>query len=48
MQDIWTTHIIEAENYKTNHKTTILFEAPDYHSPLNDDLFKEDAMIRGI
>ena len=48
VHDIWTTHIIEAENYKTNHKTTILFEEPDYHSPLNDDLFKEDAMIRGI
>ena len=48
VHDIWTTHLIEAENYKTKHKTTFHFEAPDYQSPLEDELFQEDAMIRGI
>lgn len=48
VQGIHTAHRIEAVNFKTNHKTTFLFNDPDYQSELADDLFSEQAMVRGI
>jgi hypothetical protein len=48
IQGIHTVHRIEAVNFKTNHKTTFLFNDPDYQSELADDLFTEQSMVRGI
>jgi outer membrane lipoprotein-sorting protein len=48
VQGIYTVHRIDAENFKTNHKTSFIFNNPDYQSELPDDLFNEQAMVRGI
>lgn len=48
VQGIYTAHQIDAINLKSDHKTTFIFKAPDYETPLADDLFSEQAMIRGI
>ncbi len=48
VQDIWTVHRIEAENIKTNHKTTFLFNQLDYQTKLEEELFTEESMIRGL
>ena len=48
IQGIYTMHRIEAVNFKTNHKTRFFFNDPDYQSELADDLFSEQAMVRGI
>ncbi|MHA2403147.1 MAG: outer membrane lipoprotein-sorting protein [Candidatus Kariarchaeaceae archaeon] len=48
VQTIWTVHRIDAENYKTNHRTTILFKEADYQTTISDDTFTETNMIRGL
>lgn len=48
VQGIYTMHRIEAENFKTQHKTSFQFNDPDYATELSDELFSEESMIRGI
>jgi outer membrane lipoprotein-sorting protein len=48
VQGIWTTHRIDAQNYKTNHKTIILFQEADYQTGIADDTFTETTMVRGL
>jgi outer membrane lipoprotein-sorting protein len=48
VQGIYTMHGIEAQNFKTSHTTSFRFNDPDYETSLGDDLFSEEAMIRGI
>ena len=48
VQGIWTVHRIDSENFKTNHKTIILFQEADYQTAISDDMFTETTMIRGL
>jgi outer membrane lipoprotein-sorting protein len=48
VQGIWTVHRIDAENIKTDHKTTILFQEADYQTIVPDDMFTETTMTRGL
>ncbi len=48
VQGIWTTHRIEAENHKTNHKTVFIFSDVDYQTEVKDDIFTERALKRGL
>lgn len=48
IQGIWTVQRMEAENFKTQHKTTLLFEEQDYQTPLDEQLFTEESLVRGL
>ncbi len=48
VQGIWTVQRMEAENFKTSHKTTLIFEGHDYQSQLSEELFTEESLIRGL
>lgn len=45
---IWTTHRIEVENHKTGHSTVFEFSEIDYATGVDDDLFTERALKRGL
>ena len=45
---IWTLHIIEAENFKTGHKTIFRFSDIDYKTKFSDDLFTKRSLKRGL
>ncbi len=48
VQGIWTSHLLEAENHKTGHKTTFIMSDVDYLAELSDDLFTRSALKRGL
>ncbi|PCI14555.1 MAG: hypothetical protein COB71_02380 [Thiotrichales bacterium] len=48
VQGIWSAHLIEAENHKTRHTTKFIFSDIDYQTEVNDDLFTERALRRGL
>jgi outer membrane lipoprotein-sorting protein len=48
VQDIWTAHRINAENFKTDHKTIIHFQEADYQTIVSDEMFTETTMTRGL
>jgi hypothetical protein len=45
---IWTVHRVEVANARTGHRTILGFEDVDYASPVDDDLFTERALVRGL
>ncbi len=45
---IWTAHALRVVNHKTGHKTNFLFDNTDYQSPLEDEVFTEQALVRGL
>ncbi|GAA3614814.1 outer membrane lipoprotein-sorting protein [Flavivirga amylovorans] len=48
IQGIWTFQSLEAINHKNGHKTTITFGNSDYKVPVDDDLFSEESLVRGV
>ena len=48
VQGIWTSHLLEAENHKTGHKTTFVMSEVDYLAELSDELFTRSALKRGL
>ena len=48
VQGIWTQHRIEVENLKTGHRTLFLFSDVDYEQGVNDELFTQNALRRGL
>ena len=45
---IWTTLRIEVENHKTDHKTALTFADVDYTTPIEDDVFTQPRLRRGL
>ena len=45
---IWTAHRLEVKNHKTNHSTIFTFTEVDYASEVDDDVFTERALVRGV
>ncbi len=45
---IWTVHRVEVANARTGHRTLLGFDDVDYASPVDDDLFTERALARGV
>lgn len=48
IQGIWTQHRIEVENHKTGHRTVFVFKDVNYKDGLDDKLFTQSAMQRGL
>jgi outer membrane lipoprotein-sorting protein len=48
VQGIWTAHELEAHNHKTGHHTVFTFSDVDYGSKIDDDLFTERTLLRGL
>jgi outer membrane lipoprotein-sorting protein len=47
-QGIWTQHRIEVENHKTGHNTLFIFSDIDYQHGVDDELFTQTALRRGL
>jgi outer membrane lipoprotein-sorting protein len=45
---IWTIHKIVAENKQNGHKTTLTFSDVKYNEEINDQMFTEQSLIRGL
>jgi hypothetical protein len=45
---IWTVHRVEMANAVTGHRTILGFDDVDYTTPVDDDLFTERALARGV
>ncbi len=45
---IWSIKDIKAINHKTGHKTEIVFSNIDYKTLVNDNLFTEASLMRGV
>lgn len=45
---IWTTLEISVENHKTEHKTLLLFSDVDYATPIDDEVFTQARLRRGL
>ncbi len=48
VQGIWTAHRAEVENHKTGHRTVFTFSDVEYQKRVNNDLFTERALRRGL
>lgn len=48
VQGIWTAHILEVENHKTGHSTVFTFSDVVYQDDMNDNLFTQQTIQRGI
>ena len=48
VQGIWTAHLIEVENHKTGHQTRFIFSDVRYNEGVNDRIFTQNAMKRGL
>lgn len=48
VEGIWTAHKIEVENHKTGHKTRFTFSDVRYNEGVNDRVFTQNAMKRGL
>jgi outer membrane lipoprotein-sorting protein len=48
IQGIWTFQMLEATNHKNNHKTIITFGNSDYKTAIDDELFSEESLVRGV
>lgn len=44
---IWTFSRLVAVNHKTGHKTVLEFTSTSYTTPIDDDLFSDQALLRG-
>jgi predicted RND superfamily exporter protein len=45
---IWTRHKLELSNHKTGHRSQFIFSDVDYLSPVEDDVFTQRAIARGL
>jgi hypothetical protein len=45
---IWTRHELELSNHKTGHRSRFIFSDVDYLSPVEDDVFTQRAIARGL
>ena len=45
---IWTSHDLTIKNHKTGHTTHFKFAEVDYEAPVDDDVFTERALRRGV
>lgn len=48
VQGIWTAHRIEAQHHKTGHRTVFTFSDVEYEKEVDNDLFTEHALRRGL
>ncbi len=48
VQGIWTSHLLEVNNHNTKHKTRFTFSEVHYDDSINDDLFTERSLRRGL
>lgn len=48
VEGIWTVQKIEAVNHKTEHKSLLRFSNTDYSTGLEDDIFSEQTLLRGL
>ena len=48
VQGIWTRHRLEVENHKTGHRTFFTFSKVDYAEGVNDSVFTQNAIRRGL
>jgi len=44
---IWTTHLLEASNHKTGHKSRFTFSDVDYSVEVSEDMFEQRTLKRG-
>jgi hypothetical protein len=44
----WTTVLVEVENHRSGHRSVFEFEESDYEGPIDDDLFTERGLKRGL
>lgn len=45
---VWTPHELTVKNHKTGHTTHFKFSDVDYETPVEDDVFTERALVRGV
>lgn len=48
VQGIWTAHRFEVTNHKTGHSTILTFSDVDYAAEVDDELFTQQALLRGL
>lgn len=48
VQGIWTAHTLEVENHKTGHRTKFTFSNIDYEKGVDDAIFTQGAIRRGL
>ena len=48
VQGILTAHTIEVENHKTGHHTRFTFSDVNYQDSVNDRVFTQNALKRGL
>ena len=48
IDDIWTVTRIEVENHKTKHHTLLQFDNIDYQTEVDDDIFTQQHLRRGL
>lgn len=48
VQGIWTPHRLEVTNHKTGHSTILVFSDVDYTAELDEELFTQRALRRGL
>lgn len=48
VQGIWTYHLIEVKNHKTNHETIFRISDIDYKTTIDDDTFTKESLVNGL
>ncbi len=48
IQNIWTPHQFRVINHKTGHQTNFIFSNTDYQTPIEEGMFTEQKLIRGL
>lgn len=48
VQGVWTAHRLEVENHKTGHHTTFSFSNIDYEKGVDDSVFTQGSIRRGL
>lgn len=48
VQDIWTQHELQVNNHKTGHHTRFIFSDVHYNNAVQDRLFTQSALKRGL
>lgn len=48
IEGVWTTLRVEVENHKTKHKTVLTFSDVDYLTPIEDGVFSQARLRRGL
>lgn len=48
VQGIWTAHTLEVENHKTGHHTKFSFSNIDYENGVDDSVFTQGSIRRGL